>query len=77
MYIFASKFTTQEYPQDKTKNASGQRRTLEITEESASEANNADSLPPLLEKIMAEYAATGLPPAYLPKNYESRGRENE
>ena len=23
---------------------------------------------PLLEKLMAEYAATGLPPAYLPKD---------
>ena len=61
------------YPQDKTKNASGQRRVLEVMQESSSKTNNADSLPPLLKKIMAEYAATGLPPAYLPKNNESRG----
>ena len=26
------------------------------------------SLPPLLRKLLAEYAATGLPPAYLPKH---------
>jgi hypothetical protein len=25
-------------------------------------------LPPLLKKILEEYSATGLPPAYLPKN---------
>jgi len=25
-------------------------------------------LPPLLRKLLAEYAATGLPPAYLPKH---------
>jgi hypothetical protein len=26
------------------------------------------ALPPLLRKLLAEYAATGLPPAYLPKD---------
>lgn len=61
------------YPQDKTKNASGKRRALEVIQKSSSETNKNDSLPPLLKKIMAEYAATGLPPAYLPKNNESRG----
>jgi hypothetical protein len=25
-------------------------------------------LPPLLKHLLAQYAATGLPPAYLPKN---------
>jgi hypothetical protein len=70
------------YPQDKTKNASGQRRSLEVTQEalskvdtddSLSKPNTGDSIPPLLKKIMADYAATGLPPAYLPKNNECRG----
>ncbi|ETR66074.1 MAG: hypothetical protein OMM_13289, partial [Candidatus Magnetoglobus multicellularis str. Araruama] len=70
------------YPQDKTKNASGQRRSLEVTQEklskvdtddSLSKPNAGDSIPPLLKKIMADYAATGLPPAYLPKNNECRG----
>jgi len=27
----------------------------------------SSELPPLLRKLMADYAATGLPPAYLPK----------
>jgi len=69
------------YPQDKTKNASGQRRPLEVnqgamtnTDDSlSSKTNMGDSIPPLLKKIMADYAATGLPPAYLPKNDECRG----
>jgi hypothetical protein len=26
-----------------------------------------DPLPPLLRKILSDYAATGLPPAYVPK----------
>ena len=29
---------------------------------------SATTLPPLLRKLLAEYAATGLPPAYLPKH---------
>jgi hypothetical protein len=70
------------YPQDKTKNASGKRRSLELTQEalskvdtddSLSKPNTGDSIPPLLKKIMADYAATGLPPAYLSKNNECRG----
>jgi hypothetical protein len=28
----------------------------------------AVELPPLLKRILAEYSATGMPPAYLPKN---------
>jgi len=63
------------YPQDKTKNASGQRRVLEVMQETLSETNNADPIPPLLKKIMADYAATGLPPAYLPKNNENKSGE--
>jgi hypothetical protein len=27
---------------------------------------NADPYPPLLRKLLEEYAATGLPPAYIP-----------
>ncbi len=56
-------------PQDKEKNASGHRRVIEP----AAEANTAPPapgekpLPALLRKMLADYAATGLPPAYLPK----------
>lgn len=55
------------YPQDKTKNAHGHRRTLEPLSEKLEHKSDSDPIPPLLRKILADYAATGLPPAYLPK----------
>ncbi len=57
------------YPQDKNKNAHGQRRALDPPMESVPDTaqDDADPLPPLLRKLMADYAATGLPPAYIPK----------
>ncbi len=57
------------YPQDKTKNASGWRRTIEPSSDRIPSTPQMDSnpIPPLLRKILADYAATGLPPAYLPK----------
>jgi len=57
------------YPQDKIKNAQGYRRTLEPIAEDmpAAAQSKSDPLPPLLHKLMREYAATGLPPAYIPK----------
>lgn len=53
------------YPQDKTKNASGYRRC--VLPEPKAVASDSDPLPPLMRKILQDYAATGLPPAYLPK----------
>jgi len=55
------------YPQDKERNASGQRRPLEPVAESLDVAPTA-GLPPLLAELLARQAATGLPPAYLPKD---------
>jgi putative transposase len=56
------------YPQDKAKNAHGHRRTLEpVAEDQPAQTDPSDPIPPLLRKMMADYAATGLPPAYLPK----------
>jgi hypothetical protein len=57
-------------PQDKAKNASGRRRVITSTLTDAPGADTsppADPMPALLRKWMADYAATGLPPAYLPK----------
>ncbi len=57
------------YPLDKTANASGQRRTREpISPDPNPTPQTAAELPPLLRKLLAEYAATGLPPAYLPQH---------
>ncbi len=54
------------YPQDKKKNAEGLRapRTPPV---SSSEPSVAPGIAPLLQKIIQQYATTGLPPAYLPK----------
>jgi hypothetical protein len=53
------------YPLDKAKNADGFRGTLKPT--TPAPATNVSGLAPLLRKYMTEYAATGLPPAYIPK----------
>jgi putative transposase len=55
-------------PQDKVKNASGMRRAInpENTVKPVVQSTD-DPLPALLRKWLADYAATGLPPAYLPK----------
>lgn len=56
------------YPLDKAANASGQRRTLEPASPITTSAPPpSPQLPPLLRKLLADYAATGCPPAYLPK----------
>lgn len=55
-------------PQDKTKNASGKRRLIQPDGNTAAPVPSTDRpLPALLRKWMADYAATGLPPAYIPK----------
>jgi transposase InsO family protein len=51
------------FPIDKAKNAEGKRRTLEPIGAPPAPSEMA----PLLKKLMADYAATGLPPAYIPK----------
>lgn len=60
------------YPQDKVANADGRRRTLDpVTPETAQQPSTAsprDELPPLLARMMRDHAATGRPPAYLPKD---------
>jgi transposase InsO family protein len=52
-------------PQDKAQNASGERRRISAPD-TPSRAPD-EPLPALLRRWLAEYAATGLPPAYLPK----------
>ena len=55
-------------PQDKAKNASGKRRLIQPDGNMAAPVPSTDRpLPALLRKWMADYAATGLPPAYIPK----------
>lgn len=57
------------YPQDKSENASGLRRTLTpIQLKKTQKSQQPTGIAPLLKSLMAEYAATGLPPAYLTKD---------
>lgn len=55
------------YPLDKAANADGRRRRLAPAAPARQEvASPTSTIAPLLRKLMADYAATGLPPAYLP-----------
>lgn len=57
------------FPQDKTRNASGLRRSVQpIPDAPVTPAPPARGLGPLLERMIDQQAATGLPPAYLPKD---------
>jgi putative transposase len=64
------------YPLDRKANADGQRLLFEPNDAAMptdakprpDEESHDKELPPLLKHLLAQYAATGLPPAYLPKN---------
>jgi hypothetical protein len=58
------------YPLDKTANAEGRRRPLEplAAADSVEDPVTPQSgMAPLLRKLIEDYVATGLPPAYLPR----------
>jgi len=65
-------------PIDKQKNASGFRRPLSDAGAASypDEIKDSEQVAPLLEQMLADYSATGLPPAYLPKN-ESKQSNND
>jgi putative transposase len=56
------------FPQDKTRNASGLRRSLEPITTEPIAIKPAGGMAPLLASLIEQRAATGLPPAYLPKD---------
>lgn len=56
------------YPLDKAKNANGQRRRLADTELTTPPSSTPiTAMAPLLRQLIDEQTASGLPPAYLPK----------
>jgi hypothetical protein len=63
----SGRLLTRLYPLDKTRNADGQR-ALKVPLIQGSDCASAPGMAPLLQKILREYATTGLPPAYLPKD---------
>ena len=56
------------FPQDKTRNASALRRSLEPVTAEPIGIKPASGMAPLLASLIERRAATGLPPAYLPKD---------
>jgi hypothetical protein len=67
------------FPLDKTKNACGNRRQLMPSDESTPDAPQAETeqYPPLLRKLIAEYAAHGLPPGFIPGDEEGEERGDQ
>jgi putative transposase len=66
------------YPLDRSANADGRRALIELDDVDTppDDSQRKDSeLPPLLKRILEEYSATGLPPAYLPKTPPSENGE--
>ena len=71
------------YPLDKSANSDGRRAVVKpgadavssdrsaSTDRSAEGGRKSGQLPPLLQRILQEYSATGMPPAYLPKRSPS------
>jgi putative transposase len=69
------------YPQDKTQNASGLRRSLDPVSTTSVEpgptASPAPTIPPLLARLLDRQAASGLPPPYLPKDEAHNETKND
>lgn len=53
------------HPLDKSANANARRRRIEVP--AAETTVTSNGIAPLLKQLMADYAETGLPPAYVPK----------
>jgi transposase InsO family protein len=64
-------------PLDKNKNADRVRRTLPAVASPRAPSEKPPGIAPLLRALMADYAATGLPPAYLSKNADSTPAQEE
>ena len=63
-------------PLDKEKNADGRRSTLEPVIRHIEPSPSA-GIAPLLQQLMTDYAATGLPPAYLPHDPEAPSQSDD
>lgn len=61
------KLLTRLFPLDREGNASGQRRAIDPQPELSPEVEGEVGLPPLLARLMADFAETGLPAPYIPE----------
>ncbi len=65
------------YPLDKSENASGKRRMLEQPTVKNDKNKTPVGIAPLMQNLLADYAATGLPPTYIPKDSSSTNSNNK
>jgi transposase InsO family protein len=67
------------HPVDKARNSDGRRRALAPTDgpSLAAPLDDTDPLPPLMRQYLEAFAATGLPPAYIPKDEVQTAAETE
>ncbi len=63
------------FPIDHRRNASGERRILDPVAPVDLPEEPLQGLPPLLERLLEEYQADGLPPAFLPYPHDSQDDE--
>jgi transposase InsO family protein len=63
------------YPLDKAKNANRERRIISHEANPTEKSTDAPGMAPLMHKIMADYAATGVPPSYLPHDKKANLQE--
>jgi putative transposase len=65
------------FPLDKQKNAQGERsvKGSPVDKPAAAVSPAPFSMAPLLQKLIQQYAITGLPPAYLPKQQSNTAHE--
>jgi len=65
-------------PLDRSRNASGKRRLVEPMDSPKEPIRPSGELPPFMKKLLEEYAASGLPPAYLsPADSNQNRRTNQ
>jgi putative transposase len=67
------------FPLDKRKNAQGERaaKGSALDKPTATVSPTPSSMAPLLQKLIQQYALTGLPPAYLPKHQSDTNTAHE
>lgn len=58
------------HPLDKAANADGHRRRLDAIDVVEPIADSPPGIAPLLRRLLAEHAATGLPPAWIPADWQ-------
>jgi len=62
-------------PEDPVQNAEGRRRAIDEAPADLDEVSGGDEMPALLRKYLADFAADGRPPAYVPKPQKPKTQE--